>query len=318
MTKTSHVNNKENLNPAQKEILDQLGLPKEKRPVFSEDIRSHLKDSLEKAVSKNLNTVNNDDIFLNKHRLNMTHGCEARFLAEDGGQFEWKVPLARGTIVHKAIELSLNWRKANEPSLLVDETLSIFEGDTSDFSHWLQSSSEASRAELRSESIDIVAKFLECWPTLKPAWKPVTESRIRSELCEGRLILIGRVDLTLGSAEGQRAGKVIIDFKTGGFSPTHLEDLRFYALIETLRIGTPPRLVVSYNLEQAKLISENINEDALMSATRRVVEGIERLTELLYKNKTPVKIPGPACRWCSISETCNEGKNYLLETDYSV
>ena len=110
-----------------------------------------------------------------------------------------------------------------------------------------------------------------------PSWRPVAESRVRAELCNEQLILAGKVDLTLGVAEGKTAGKVIIDFKTGGFNATHHEDLRYYALVETLRIGIPPRLVASYYLDQAHFVPEKVTEDLLDSTVRRVTQGVERM-----------------------------------------
>jgi hypothetical protein len=77
----------------------------------------------------------------------------------------------------------------------------------------------------------------------------VLEGKVRAELFDARVVLSGKTDLALGQADGTTAGKVLIDFKTGGFSPAHIDDLRFYALLETLKIGTPPRLLASYYLE---------------------------------------------------------------------
>ena len=92
------------LNPAQQEVLDQLGAPPEERPVFRDDLRHHLRSALETTIEPELDAMpDGEDLFLSKHRLAMVHGCEARFLAEDDSPFEWRVPLARGTIVHKAV-----------------------------------------------------------------------------------------------------------------------------------------------------------------------------------------------------------------------
>jgi hypothetical protein len=245
----------------------------------------------------------------------MVHGCEARFLAEETSPFEWRVPLARGTIVHKAVELSINWRREKEPAILVDEALSRFEADSDDFGHWLRGCGEADRAELRSEAVDAVSKFVECWPDLKPAWRPVTESRVRAELCDNRLILVGKVDLSLGVAQGHRAGKVIIDLKTGGFVPVHREDLRFYALVETLRIGIPPRLIASYYLDQASFVPEEVGEDTLTATIARVSDGVGRLMALLHRGEEPNKLPGPACRWCPLLQTCDQGLAHLTDLD---
>ena len=192
------------LNPAQQAVLDELGAPAAERPEFPDDLRHHLRTAIETAVEPLLDDLPaGDDLFVNKHRLGRVHGCEARFVAEEAEDFAWSVPIARGTITHKAVELAINWRREIEPPVLVDEALARYEQDSGDFGRWLQRCSEVERAELRSDSLDAFTKFIECFPPLKPGWRPVTESRLRAELCNGRLILAGKSDLTLGAAAGQ-------------------------------------------------------------------------------------------------------------------
>ena len=130
--------------------------------------------------------------------------------------------------------------------------------------------------------------FLECFPPLEARWRPVTESRLRADLCDDRVVLSGKVDLTVGRADGLRAGKVLLDLKTGGFAPRHRDDLRFYALIETLRIGVPPRLLASYYLDGGRLHDEAVTEDVLRSALERVVQGAEAIVA--------ARAPGPRAR----------------------
>ncbi len=304
------------LNPAQMDVLEQLGAQIDDRPVFPDDLRHHLRAALETATAPHLDTLpEGADLFLHKHRLAQVHGCETKFVADEAEEFEWKVPIARGTIVHKAVELAVNWRREIEPPTIIDEVLARFEQDSGSLGHWLRGCNEAERAELRSESLDSISKYLECWPPLKPAWRPVTESRLRAELHGGRLILAGKVDLTLGAAQGQRAGKVLVDFKTGGFVPVHREDLRFYALVETLRIGVPPRLLASYYLDQAHFVPEAVTEETLLATVARVSDGVDRLASLLHGDCIPAKLVGPACRWCPVIDSCHEGITHLEDQE---
>ncbi len=293
-------------------VLDELGAPAGDRPEFPDDLRHHLRAAVETAVEPHLDALPpGDDLYMTKHRLGRVHGCEARFVAEEDEEFAWSVPIARGTVTHKAVELALNWRREIEPPVLVDEAIARYEEDSSGLGDWLRGCSEVERAELRSEALDAFTKFVECFPPLKPAWRPVTESRLRSELCDGRLALVGKADLTLGAAEGRRAGKVIIDLKTGGFSPVHLDDLRFYALIETLRMGVPPRLLASYYLDQAHLVPEAVTEDLLLASVARLVDGVRILVELLHQERLPSRHPSHACRWCPLRTDCAEGQAFL-------
>ena len=299
------------LNPAQNEVLEQLGASREERPRFDAVVRHELRRALEDGLEPLLEHLpDDDDVFISKHRLGQVMGCERRFVAEDDGDFAWSVPIARGTIAHKAIELSIHWRREPEPLVLVDESISRLAEGTDGLADWLQTCSEVERAELRAEANDRVVKFLECWPPLKTAWRPVTESRLRLEIHD-RFILSGKVDLALGQAEGDRAGKVLIDLKTGGFAPVHLDDLRFYALIEAVRLGTPPRRIATYYLDQGRFVPEDVTEPLLRSAVARVIDGVERVVELRVTTREPRVVTGPACRWCPVQSECDEGQRFL-------
>jgi RecB family exonuclease len=95
----------------------------------------------------------------------------------------------------------------------------------------------------------------------------------------------------------------------------HREDLRFYALIETLRIGVPPRLLASYYLDTASFVPEEVTEDTLMASVARLSDGVGRLVELLHGGRTPTRIPGPPCRWCPVYDTCEEGQAHRSAFD---
>jgi len=110
-----------------------------------------------------------------------------------------------------------------------------------------------------------------------------------------------------------RAGKVLIDLKTGGFAPSHRDDLRFYALIETLRLGVPPRLLASYYLDGGRLQEEVVSEDTLAVAFERVVAGAEAAVALRYEGHEPVLRPGAPCRWCPKRTDCDVGRRHLEE-----
>jgi hypothetical protein len=125
-------------------------------------------------------------------------------------------------------------------------------------------------------------------------------------------VLNGKVDLSLGHApRGTTANKVLVDLKTGGFSPNHQDDLRFYALIETVRLGTPPRRLATYYLDSGQFRVEDVTEALLWSATRRTVDGARKMAELRTREREARFLPGPGCRWCPISDTCEPGQAWL-------
>ncbi|CAN5726197.1 hypothetical protein BH20ACT2_BH20ACT2_08510 [soil metagenome] len=303
-------------NPAQQEVLDLLGAAEAERPVFDVGLRGQLRAELEEAVAPAAGRLApGDQLRVTKHALSQVHGCEARFLAEEDAPFEASVPMVRGTVAHKAVELSIHWRREPVPAELVDEALAAFEhGD-----HWstrfLQGCSEVERAELRSEATDLVTKFLECFPPLRAAWRPVSESALRLDLAGGVIVLSGKVDLALGRASGTTAGKVLVDYKTGAFAPSHIDDLRFYALLEAARLGVPPRMLATYYLDGGRLQPEPVTVALLSSTVRRVADGIDRMVELRAGDRPPVKRVSPSCRWCVALPDCLEGTDHLATAD---
>jgi hypothetical protein len=302
-------------NPTQQEVVSLLGAPKGDRPTFDAGLRNELRDLLEERLEPLVSTINSDRfdddvLYLSKYMLTQALGCERKFMAELAEPFQWSIPTARGTVTHKAIELSVHWRGEASPLELVDEAMARLQNADKSIADYLERCDETGRAELRAEAGAAMTQFLECFPPLKPKWRPTTESPIRAELHEGLVVLSGKPDLTLGQPEGTVAGKVIIDFKTGKFSPLHREDLRFYALLEALRI-LPPRLLATYYLDQGRFNPEEVTRDLLLSAAERVIDGAHRYVELASRQREPTVAPGPACRWCPVQLDCNEGTAYL-------
>jgi hypothetical protein len=301
------------LNPAQQALRDALGATRGERPTFPADLgprlRTHLEDGLRPLIVV-MDTLGIDKLWVSKHKVSSIHGCEVRFLAEDERGFDgWTVPMARGTVAHRAIELSMHVRGEPVPAQLVDHALAtLTEAETNGLADWLQSITELERADLRGAAIDQVCAFLESWPPHDPRRPPRSESKVRVDLLDDRITLSGKVDLTLGVAEGTLAGKVLVDLKTGTAKPAHLDDLRFYALIETLRLGTPPLRLGTYYLDQGRLLPEDVSEGLLDSAVARVVAGVVKMVELELKVREPVRRAGPMCRWCPLLDDSEEGR----------
>jgi hypothetical protein len=159
--------------------------------------------------------------------------------------------------------------------------------------------------------VDLFSKFEECFPPLQRSWRPVVESSARHELLEGRVTLATRSDLTLGAV----GSRVIIDVKSGAVRPVHREDLRFYALVETLRTGKAPRLLASYSLVTARPDVEEVTAGVLEAAVRRTVDGISAIADLSQGLRDPSVRPGPTCGWCPLRDDCGPGRDWLASRD---
>jgi hypothetical protein len=280
--------------------------PRSARPVVRAELRSELRDLLEEGLEP-VATASERPLVLSKHVLTSVHGCEARHVDEAERPFVASAATVRGTVAHKAIEYCVSLMPGS-PGRLVDRAITRLTDGDKWSGDWLRQSDETDRAEVRAMAVDRVSKFVECFPPLHAGWRPVPESSLRADLCDGRVALRGKVDLTIGTPDGMRAGKVIVDFKTGGQAISHIEDLRFYALVETLRLGVPPWKVVSYYLDSASFHVEEVTEGMLEAAARRVVAGAAKLIELQRGLRPPSRTGGPGCSWCPLFDGCAEGQ----------
>jgi hypothetical protein len=215
-------------------------------------------------------------------------------------------------VAHKAIELSINLQPCPPAAALVDLAVDRLVEDDWDWGpgRWLSEAPAVERAELRAFAADVVHKFQDEFPPLKQAWRPRLESSLSAELCGGRVTLRGKVDLALGQAQGTEARVLIVDFKTGGPAAGHRDDLRFYALLETLRVGVPPFRVASWYLDSGQWHAEDVDEDVLDTAVRRTVDGVTKLVELRVGERAARLQPGPTCGYCVARLGCEGARQW--------
>lgn len=299
------------LNDAQREIIGRLGMPRSERPRFEPGLRDHLRLEIERGMAPLVERLGDEDLWLSKHKLEQVHGCEGKFLAEEELDFEWSAPIARGIVAHKAIEIAITSRRRWTPLDLVDEAIARLQNEGRGVGEWMQVATEADLDTIRSEANNALCSFQDCWPPLERRWRPATEVAMRAEFFAGRIVLSGKPDLTIGQADGSVAGKVVVDFKTGRIAPAHVADLRFYALLDALRIGVPPRLLVSYYLDAGSLQAEPVTEAILDATVARTVAAAERIVELRTGEREPRLVPSGACRWCPALPGCSTGRSHL-------
>jgi hypothetical protein len=295
------------LNPMQQAVLDALARPPGWMPLPGSVIEAISAQVTEGLAPLADSFTPEEPLFVTKAALGHIHACEAHYLAQLG-TFAWTLENARGTVVHKAIELAIHWRGPVEPAEVVDEAIArLSDEEGHGPSDFLEQLRPAERAQLRSFVVDRFTKFDECFPPLKAAWRPVTESSARVELLGGAVRLSTRVDLTLGAP----GSKVIIDLKSGRIFPQHREDLRFYALVDALRSGQAPRLLATYSLDSARPDVEQVTEGVLQAAARRLVDGALAMSAVQREEREATRTAGPPCRWCPIADDCAPGRAYL-------
>ena len=298
---------RQRLSPAQLEVVDHLMALGGERPTFRRELRGELRALLETQIADLTRPPGiADTTRVNKGGLSQLHACEAHFVSQAHSGFDWNARNARGTVVHKALELSVSFGdSAPPPGALVEHALASLKADDRSLSDWLNEADPFDVAELRAAANETVAKFFECWPPLLRAWSPRSETTIATDLCGDTVRLTARVDLVLGTGNGMEARALVVDLKTGEPRANHLDDLRFYALVHTLRLGVPPFRVASYYLDTATFHAEDVTEDLLVGAARRVAEACRRILELEAGLRAPTITPGPQCSWCQLNDSCD-------------
>jgi hypothetical protein len=299
------------LTPLQRRTLAALQRRDDPVPVDT-DLVAELRDEAMSALDHFGERVGDSDRqFINKHRLAAALGCEEQFLLPD--DFEWTPARAKGKVAHRAIQLLVSWRGDPTTMDLVDEAIERLAADDRDsIAPWIAGLADGDRADLHGQSVERVEKFRECFPPLRAGWRPVAEARTRWPN-DGPVVLAGQADLTIGRPTAGESTKVIVDFKTGGTSPLHRQDLGFYSLLETMKSEIPPRKVATLYLDSGEIQAEDVGERFLRSALRRTLDGIHAVVELTVEDRPPIRRPGTSCRWCPLLDECDDGRHHLAE-----
>jgi RecB family exonuclease len=206
-----------------------------------------------------------------------------------------------GNLVHKAVELDVGGREDVSPHTLA-ERASVRLGDEAAFGGAWRAIPSEQQDEILAEAVRQIELFVATFPPLRPMrdrLRPVSEMSIRTELDGGGLLLAGRVDLALSPP----AGRVLLDLKTQDAWPDHAEDMRFYALLATLRFGVAPVRVATVYLASGSWQPEDVDEACLDRAASRVLDGISAAARF-REGGEPELTPGPHCGWCPRRQTC--------------
>jgi hypothetical protein len=302
---------RERLNARQRRTLEEVLDPGGGRPEFpaglAEELRATLEDGLHDIVTQRTSA---DPLRVSKYPLRQVMSCEGLFVAEEGSDFEWSLATVRGRIVHRAIQRIVTGGRPTTPMDAVEAAIERYAEDTDPpgLAAFLVGLDAESWAELVQRASDLVTKFTTDWPTLRRRWLPRIESRVRVALCGRRLLLSGSFDLALGAPLGQQARALIVELKSGHRRGEDREDLRLYALLETLARGVPPHRVVTYYADEGECDVEDITVPVLEAAVDRTIEGARRIALLADGRREPELRPNPLCGWCPALLRCESGR----------
>ncbi len=296
------------LTDPQRRTLEQL-IGRDPRPTFPANLSQRLRDRIEDAVRE---LELRDTLWLGKEKLTDHGRCEGKFTASISGEappFEHSVKSAAGVLSHKAVEVEVGARDELDVHTIAETAADRLVEREERFAEYWRGLPAADRDDVLMEVARRMTMFQSSFPPLKELRReltPISEMPVKAELLGGALILSGRIDLVLGAPdrlEPLRATRLAIDLKTGNAYPEYPEDLRFYALLMTLRFGVPPYRVASLFLESGEWQAEDVGEQALQHAADRVIAAA-RAAAALWNGREPTLTPGVYCGWCPRAETC--------------
>jgi hypothetical protein len=300
------------LSPKQRELLDALLLFGRDRPTFdpalSDQLKAHLSTGLE-GIGRE--SATRKRFVVGKYALQQVLLCEGRYEASLSDTFEWTPQNVRGRVAHRAIERFIISGGKQPPFDLAETAIERLSSDEDGWGpgEFLRSLDEEGRLDLVSTVGDIVTKFCLDWPPIERSWMPRVESAARFPVLDGRIELNTKADLVLGAPRGAEARTFVVDLKTGRRNPVHQEDLRFYALVETLVRGVPPFRVASYYLDSGTYDFEDITPTLLFEAAERTIAGAKAMWRVQSASHTVEYTPNPLCPYCPAFADCDAGQD---------
>jgi PD-(D/E)XK nuclease superfamily len=297
------------LTPVQERTLVELMGSLAERPTFPSELAGDLRADLDRRLQPAVGLLRQgEQLVAKKSSLTDLHQrCEGLFLANtlDQPPFEYGFPLAVGKTVHKAVEVGVYAPGLSE-SDLVGRVLERLARDDQAFAAYLTSLDAIDRSELEAEAVRQLVVFRALFPRLEKSWTPSVEMTLKVDVAEGKVLLHARPDLCLGGtdqSEPMRARRLIVELKTGPDRPEHEEDVRLYALVATLFFGVPPFRVATVSLDHGTWRAQEVTEDLLRGAVRRVADGCHKAAALLA-GAEPALRAGKWCGWCPRNLTC--------------
>jgi hypothetical protein len=307
------------LNPAQQRVADGLLDLGGTRPPLDTDLGQRLAASLGERTRWAVNALDEagETLFVNKHAVATVLACETRWRV--GSDFAWSRATATGSIAHQAAELLLMGKLGGAPADAVDGIVADLRGSDDSLGQFLDFASPTDLAAIRSAAITNATTVVDGFPPIGRGWNARAEQSYAANLGGRTIVLNARPDLAFGRPTGPDARSLLIDFKTGRPHQTHIDDLRYYALVFTLRWGVPPWRIATYYAVDGTWMAEDVDADVLDAAAHRLSDAILRMAEIVATNRPLGLTPHHGCNWCGLKDTCEGAAEWarlsVAETD---
>jgi hypothetical protein len=127
------------------------------------------------------------------------------------------------------------------------------------------------RDELETQAAILVSR----WPRLQSGWLPRTNERVMVPLAGGKVVLIGVLDLVVGSPSSGRSSIGLVEVRSGRPRRQDRDDLCFSVLLETLRSGAPPFRAATFYTRTGTVEIEDVCDELLASEVIRILERLK-------------------------------------------
>lgn len=299
------------LTPRQERVLDGLlgwGPVTAPRPPADDRLVARVRDDVQTATAAAAALVpRGRRLVLGKSALEAL-SCDGRFVDRDDTPFAYNAAMVRGQVAHTAIGLDFAGGRQRSADEVVVQAWRTFADGGGAAAAFLRGVGGVEADALRADAAALLLEFRDLFPPL-PAQVPVRcEPSLGVRLHEGRIGLFGRPDLVLGRAHPTQRRLLLVDLKSGWPSPWRdRAEMRFYALLATLKYGVAPFRIATFYLDDASWDEVDVDESVLEAAVRSLGEKTERAARLTFDRPPPEQWQlqaGPGCTWCSLAPSC--------------
>lgn len=296
------------LSPPQRRVYHELLSVGARRPPHDSDLVAAVRGFLHQRTAAVGDSRPNGarGLRLNKTSLNALD-CEGRYVDLCDSLFAWSPPTVLGTLVHRGVELDQAGRRTRDVPAVIAQAWGDFAQKGESAGEYLATLAGVEADALRAEASARLIEFRECFPLVPAAWTVRLEPRLTVHLHRGAVELLGKPDVLFGGPHHAERRMLLIDLKTGRRSSKDREDMRFYALLATLKYGDAPFRVATYYLDEADWDAEEIDAGALEAAARSVADRVTRAARLTWQRPRDSELrllAGPSCRWCGRAPHC--------------
>lgn len=292
---------------AQRRVVTDLLEVQETRPRPDPDRARRLRDYIEGQLAPLVEdrSVGARRVTLGKTQLDAL-ACDGRYLDLLASSFEWSRPTVRGQLIHRAIAIDHHIGRDATTRELMHNAWEEFRHSGDGHLDYAESLAELEVQSLQADAATAVEEYRATFPLLPDTWNIKFEPVLTVRFGAGSVVVRGKPDLVMGRPHPDVRRMLLVDLKTGNRSGHDTQDMRWYALLATLKYRQAPFKVATFYIDEGTWSQEIVSDDVLEAAARGLVD---RARTAIRLTDTPVAEnlhAGPMCRWCGLADTCQE------------